>query len=143
MESVRIGTWKLAYRGLMPQEHLDALEVTEQSVAARAARVDQGWSTFVAEVGGVTVGMATCGPCRDEDLDALELGALYVLPEHWGTGAGTALLAACGPVQTLWVLDGNARAVAFYDRHGFIPDGADKRHPSLGVREIRMVRNLG
>ena len=42
------------------------------------------------------------------------------------TGAGSALLNACGDVALLWVLEGNVRGRAFYERRGFAPDGARK-----------------
>ncbi len=38
----------------------------------------------------------------------------------------------------LWVLDGNARAIRFYERHGFAFDGTTKRE-DVGL-ERRMVR---
>ena len=54
----------------------------------------------------------------------------------------TALLAvAVGDrAAYLWVLDGNARATAFYRRHGFADEGGRKPEPDTGVVEIRMAR---
>ncbi len=43
----------------------------------------------------------------------------------------------------LWVLDGNARATAFYRRHGFADDGGRKPEPGTGLTEIRMTRAGG
>lgn len=41
----------------------------------------------------------------------------------------------------LWVLDENPRAIAFYRRNGFEPDGAEKNDRDYGdIREIRLVR---
>lgn len=141
VESVRVRSWKLAYRGLVPDDYLDALAVTDERVRLRAALLDTAARTWVAVDGEDVVGMAVCGPCRDDDLpDALELGALYVLASHWGSGAGHALLTACGPVETLWVLAGNARARVFYERHGFAPDGTSKDHPDLGAVDVRYRR---
>jgi len=57
--------------------------------------------------------------------------AIYVAPERLGTGAGRALMDAAVhwlgeqgllPVR-LWMLAGNARALAFYQRYGFRLDG--------------------
>jgi len=62
------------------------------------------------------------------------LEALYVLPEAWGTGhadklheAAVAELrrTASGPAR-LWVLEGNARARRFYERHGWRADGTSR-----------------
>ena len=45
---------------------------------------------------------------------------------------------------TLWVLEANARARRFYQRAGFIPDGARHVLDDLGgVTEIRYRRGLG
>ena len=73
---------------------------------------------FLAEDDGQTVGVLSVG--RDE------LYALYVHPDHWGTGAGQALieraeaaLAETCDEATLTVLTGNARARRFYERNGW------------------------
>jgi hypothetical protein len=41
---------------------------------------------------------------------------------------------------TLWVLERNARGRAFYERCGFVADGARQELRGLGEFEIRMVR---
>jgi GNAT superfamily N-acetyltransferase len=102
----------------------------------------------------VTVGMANVGPARDDDLDADRVGeirAMYADPSAWSTGVGSALMRAsmdhlrgCGQVDvTLWVLEDNLRARAFYERWGFRPDGA-RQVVELGraVPEIRYYRQL-
>ena len=50
--------------------------------------------TWVAEVADRTIGFATLGPARDEDADDgdLELYAIYLSPESWGTGAARELM---------------------------------------------------
>jgi hypothetical protein len=40
----------------------------------------------------------------------------------------------------VWVLEANARARAFYRRHGFEADGAREHFAALDAWEIRMVR---
>lgn len=52
------------------------------------------------------------------------LDALYILPEHVGRGLGTQLLDALpASVDSLWVLVDNARARAFYEKHGWSGTG--------------------
>src|SRR5262245_32451891 len=84
-----------------------------------------GAGLHVAAAGGRVVGFAHGGPGRDTDAgDAAEVYAVYVLPECWGTGVGQALLevlvaeltAGGAPEATLWVLEPNHRARAFYER---------------------------
>lgn len=149
-DEVRLATWRTAYRGLLPDAFLDGLAVTPELVAHRTAMADDpGRALHVAVVDGDVVGVAAAGPPRDEDLDpagVTELGALYVLPPHWGRGTGRALLEAVlarrpRPRQVLWVLEDNARSRGFYASCGFATDGGRKVE-DLGapVAEVRMAR---
>ena len=73
----------------------------------------------------------------------LTLFSIYLMADEHGTGVGQKLLDATigqEPAQ-LWVLAGNERAIAFYERNGFAFDGAestDAANPALIER--RMVR---
>ena len=80
-----------------------------------------------------------------------ELYALYVRPAWWSTGTGRALMgkvlartAAAGYRSiTLWVLRDNQRARRFYERAGFVPDGAANVLTGLGgVIEVRYRRAI-
>lgn len=92
------------------------------------------------------IGFAAPGITRDHDVpSSLELYALYVREQWWGTGlAGRLLEVALGNEPAcLWVFEANARAQAFYAKHGFRPDGMRKDEPRFGKPEIRMVRTAG
>lgn len=69
--------------------------------------------------------------------------ALYVRAEVYSTGVGYLLMnVAIGKdAAYLWVLEGNARAIGFYERQGFIFDGTTKVE-RVGL-ERRMVRRRG
>jgi ribosomal protein S18 acetylase RimI-like enzyme len=80
-----------------------------------------------------------------------ELYALYVRPAWWSTGTGRALMervlartgAAGYQAITLWVLRDNERARRFYERAGFVPDGATNVLAGLGnILEVRYRRPL-
>ncbi|MGW8402112.1 GNAT family N-acetyltransferase, partial [Streptomyces lydicus] len=81
-----------------------------------------------------------------------ELFALYVTPQLIGTGVGRALMAAgTDRARTkgfralyLWVVRGNTRARRFYERAGFVPDGAEEAYEVGGrsVPELRYWRPL-
>jgi GNAT superfamily N-acetyltransferase len=140
VEQVRVATWKVAYRGLVPDEVLDALEVSEERVQQLQDRFGGDVRTWVAAHDGEVVGMAAVGPCRDEDREGeQELYALYVLPEHWGSGAGQALWDAVQPFSSLWVLVDNSRARAFYGRNGFRPDREKTIELGAALREVRYL----
>lgn len=94
---------------------------------------------------GELVGFADAGPGRDEDgPEALELYSLYTLRRTHGSGLGAALLGAAvgASAAYLWVLENNPRALAFYRKHGFRPDGKRGLLPPEWeeLSELRMVR---
>lgn len=124
VEQVRISTWQVAYRGIVPDHYLDTMTLTPERVAWLEERWSEGSArTWVACEDDGVVGMAVTGPCRDDDRAfETELYGLYVLPSHWGTGAGPLLWDAAQPFTSLWVLSDNARARRFYERRGFRAD---------------------
>jgi ribosomal protein S18 acetylase RimI-like enzyme len=145
VESVRIRAWQVAYRGVVPDDVLDALAVTDERVALLEARYDEGLtSTWVAVDGDDVVGMAVSGPTRDEDrAGERELYALYVLPSHWGSGVGQALWDAAQPFTSLWVLSDNPRARAFYARNGFRPEATKQFDVGVLLPEVRYLAGTG
>jgi ribosomal protein S18 acetylase RimI-like enzyme len=150
---VHVRAWRAAYRGQMPDDYLDGLR-SEQRAAGwerglRRAR-DQD-PVLVVERAGELVGFALVGPAEDPE-GAGELHAINVDPDHWGTGAGRALLAAAeaelarlGYAEAvLWVLPGNQRARRFYEVAGWATDGAERTVEVQGVvvPEVRYRRRL-
>ena len=148
---VHVRGWHEAYTGRMPQRILDRLDtarltrVRSELLLREESGADARGATWVAVSGGEVVGWASSGPSRDDPpATALELYAIYVLAASYGSGAGQRLLDAAvgdGPAS-LWVLDDNPRARAFYARNGFHPDGAAKDDTRWGdaIREVRLVR---
>ncbi|MCU1412540.1 MAG: hypothetical protein JWR04_3247 [Rhodoglobus sp.] len=100
--------------------------------------------TVVAEVEGEVRGYAAAGiPFMREKPRDLQLYMIYQLASQHGSGSGRALLeAAIGDRPAfLWVARDNARAIAFYRRNGFEPDGAEGVFEEWeNLAEIRMVR---
>ncbi|WP_292791420.1 MULTISPECIES: GNAT family N-acetyltransferase [unclassified Microbacterium] len=153
---VHVRSWQAAYEGLIDQEVLDGLSVSERADGWRRIFADPlptSLGTLVAERDGTVVGWASSGSGRDPDgLDDAELYGIYADPTAWSTGAGHALLDAAeqrmidaGHTRAyLWVLDGNDRADGFYARHGWELDGATKidQRPQFTLREHRRVKHL-
>ena len=71
-----------------------------------------------------------------------ELCSLYVARSRWGTGVADALLEASLDDSSafLWVFEANARARAFYARHGFVDTGERAVDADTGLSELRMQR---
>lgn len=155
--AVRIEGWRTAYRGLMPQTHLDALSVERDAERRREhlAHGDGSVVDVVAERAGEVIGWGCCGPYREDGGGRTadgEVYALYVHPDHWSTGAGRLLTAALTaraadagcPRLLLWVLKANDRARRFYERAGFAPDGAEEDVvvDGVAVPEVRYAMRL-
>ena len=138
--------WQTAYRHVFPVEELNRGGFIRAGLwRERLEHPPPGWTTMVAEEGTDVVGFVSVGPSRDER-EIGELYAIYVHPDWWGTGAGRALIArgeqelsALYAQATLWVLDDNPRARAFYEAAGWSSDGATKSDERWGVRapEVR------
>lgn len=155
--TVHVAAWQGAYRGHMPDEYLDAMDVARWTERwTRLLTSPEHADPQVAEVEGEVRGFVVVGPLRDEAAEApAGLGELYAInvhPDAWGTGVGPSLLAA-GEAElrrlgydraVLWVLPANARARRFYERSGWTDDGAERVAEVNGVTvpERRYARRL-
>ncbi len=156
LAEVQVASWRAAYKGLMPQSVLD-----DYTVEGRTERwtdilaLPSAATTTVAEFNGLVDAFVSYGPCREEDSDAAttgEIWALYAHPSSWGQGVGhtlctyalDALRASGASSATLWVLNGNGRAIRFYEKFGFRPDGATQsfEEGSASLQEVRYVLDL-
>ena len=91
------------------------------------------------------VGVASARIAEDDDAPTpLYLALCYLTDVAKGSGIADRLLEmSIGDAPAyLWVLEGNERAIAFYERHGFVLDGA-RRALTDGMEphhDVRMVR---
>ncbi|MCK9794150.1 GNAT family N-acetyltransferase [Isoptericola sp. 4D.3] len=139
-------SWVETYSGLLPADHWES-DTLERRTATWHRWLGGELTVTVAESGGRVVGIAFGregravgghAPVRDR-----ELWLLYVLAAHHGTGVGQALLDAVlppGAPAQLWVAEANPRARRFYERNGFVPDGARDVDEALGLADVRLVR---
>lgn len=100
---------------------------------------------LVAREAGTVVGIGAFGEARDPDAPANhELWRLYVVADAHGTGTAHRLFTALHPSHTasyLWVMENNPRAIAFYRKRGYTPDGTRVPIPFIAnLPKIRMVR---
>jgi len=73
-----------------------------------------------------------------------EVEKLFVDPFFQSRGIGAALLEyACGRLNAdhLWALEKNARAIRFYERHGFALTGERKHEPDTTEYLVRMRKS--
>jgi GNAT superfamily N-acetyltransferase len=136
---IQIAAWRVAYAGFLPGSFLDGLDVGQRADQWRTrigAAMRPGSPTFVAlDDRGSVRGFVHTGPTRDDDLDAAgraEIYTVYVDPDAWRQGIGSALLRAVddfwSPSEVrelvLWAFEDNADGRAFYERLGWHADGA-------------------
>jgi GNAT superfamily N-acetyltransferase len=136
--------WREAYSGIVESRLLARI------VAEIPARVEF-WRTLinsrrpplVAVDDGEVVGSAVAGSTQEAGVVAgLQLYAINICQAYWGTGVGQQLLdqALGDRACFLWVARDNPRAIAFYGRNRFVPDGAEQLDTLFDIPIIRMVR---
>lgn len=118
---------------------------TERSTWTIRLEVDEPDAVLAVAVGpdGAQLGFASGGPSRDPDAPTpWELYAVGVAPAAHGTGlAGDLVAAATGErPHTVWVLEDNARARAFYAKQGYADEGGRATHEGSGGPQQRLVR---
>jgi GNAT superfamily N-acetyltransferase len=146
LASVHMAVWREAYAGIMPADYLAGL--SDKNCAARwrsiaSSTPAQGGTLVVHDPVGGIAGFASAGPSRDDDAPTpWELYAVNLAAHARGTGVADVLLDRLVGQRdaSLWVVEANARARAFYARRGFTDDGGRAVHEPTGTTEIRMVR---
>jgi GNAT superfamily N-acetyltransferase len=143
----------LGYEGIFPPEAppMPPPEEVAQEWRRAILSLRAGGVVFVAclwDPDRTIVGTVAAVPDPDESSRG-HLRALYVDPGSWGRGVGRALHdAALTHFQTigfrvaiLWVLEGNVRARAMWERWGWQP-GPTRSTDYPGVNEICYLINL-
>ena len=148
-------TVQAAYRDLLPQDHPVGPSLEQRQAHWREAIEYSEPQVQVVMNGDEMVGFVGFDRSRDKGTPSTtgEIWALYVLPEHWSRGAGTALWDAandclkeegCTKV-TIWVPVRNERALMFFEHMGFKREMTTLKTVSVGdlkIEEIRLKRDI-
>ncbi len=146
-------SWREAYHGIVPDEFLEDFTPEKRADVFRKSFPSSPDEFYIAYLDGQPMGMLVIGKLRDADADehAGEIGAIYLLAGYWGKGYGKQLMDfAISRLKelsyrtvTLWVLEANERARKFYERYGYVFDGA-KKEINIGkpLTEIRYVYSI-
>lgn len=143
---VHVEVWREAYPEQMPADFLAGLDEVKAADRWRLRfEVEEPDGIVVVATGSddEIVGFASAGPTRDADAPTdWELYSINVLAAHHGTGVADQLVGSVIAQRpaSVWVARDNGRAKAFYLRHGFRVEGAEKVHEASGAPEVRMVR---
>ena len=91
---VQVDTWRSAYRGIVPDEHLDGMSYERAEKNWKELISDPVRGSFVVENDkGKVVGFAACGAARDDARGYEgELYAIYVNKSMQGKGLGRRLV---------------------------------------------------
>jgi ribosomal protein S18 acetylase RimI-like enzyme len=153
--SLLVACWRSAYADFVPADYLDLLDEHSWAQRIRDGIETGPQRTYVGEDESGIVGFVTIGACRDEDRDPHsdgEVWGLYVAPERWGQGFGSALCAAGLAALTAqgftsvsaWVFEDNGPGLRFYASAGFESDGVSKTlERGVTLKVVRVSRPLG
>lgn len=141
---IYVQSWRHAYRDILPQTYLDALE---PKCWEKNADIP-GWKTMLCIQGDRYVGTGCFSKSRDDRFQGSgEVISLYLLPAYIGKGYGGRLLCtmleemrrAGFPEVFLWVLEENTAARGFYEHYRF--SLAEERETCvIGGKELYSVR---
>ena len=111
-------TWTQHYPGIDFDARVDWWRERWRKELVPAARI------VLAEADSALIGFITV------DLKTMYIDQVVVAPEHWGAGVAQALLDEAKLLSPrgliLHVNKDNARAIRFYEKHGFKYQGEDK-----------------
>lgn len=127
--------WNAAYSEILSEDVIDAAMAAFDPEATRESVETDEVGYFVAERDETVVGYLNGGPSQQEGVAVL--GSIYVEPDYWGEGTGTALLRAFEEfcrrrgIETikLKVIAGNTVGISFYRKHGY--EERDRRENDL------------
>lgn len=143
--------WRAAYGDFLTESTIDAAMAEWYDADDLQARIEhEGTCYAVAVSDGHVVGFVTGGPAESDDEVAF-LGAIYVDPDAWREGIGSALLGtfetfcrnrAFGRIR-FGVLSENESGQSFYRKHGY--EAVDDREGDLfgeSITEVVFEREL-
>lgn len=146
--------WQTAYAGLLPDGYLKNLLTPKELDKLERFFfncITKCWNeSYVMTDEGGHCGVITFSASRDEGDNGGELVGIYILAERRCRGYGRQSVEFAESVLrerfssvSLWVLEGNDKAIGFYERMGFCLTG-EKREVELGVKcnELKMAKML-
>jgi|LakMenEpi03Aug12_release.lakeMendotaPanAssembly.Ray.scaffolds.fasta_scaffold205758_2 ribosomal protein S18 acetylase RimI-like enzyme len=146
---IQVASWRATYVGQVPEDYLAALSVETREGAWRECIERYEGSILVSVNIEIVQGFVNFGPCRDGESAARlgEIYAIYLSPSNLRCGIGARLW--CSAIDaltiqkfdaaTVWVLDSNLSARAFYEKMGCHLDGGEKSE-TIGSQKVVVLR---
>ena len=146
---VHVASWQEAFRGLLPDDALDAMTADDRlPMWMRVLAQGSASSVLVAETDVGIEGFVSVGPSEDGVDGEMTLYTLYLRPDATGRGIGRALLAEAERVMaahgakaaTLRVITANPRARHVYERAGWTADPDSVRVEDAWGQQVETIR---
>jgi ribosomal protein S18 acetylase RimI-like enzyme len=143
--TIHVKTWQIAYRGQIPNDYLDSLDVVSRTKRwqEKLSNPSPRTRNLIAEANQKIIGFCDIGKSRDEDAtdDVGEVLAIYIDTDFMGKGVGTKLIdKALESLKdfvfksaTLWVLEINTIGRRFYEKNGWTTEGTTKSEGSCWI----------
>ncbi|MBD5779050.1 GNAT family N-acetyltransferase [Pelagicoccus sp. NFK12] len=122
---IHVRSWQEAYKNSLPADFLASLDPSKRAIMWRGCVENNGFLFVVEDDHSKILGFLNFGRSRDEDLNtATELTAIYLDPQHYGSGIGTTFWKTVeeeieNKIVFLWVLATNKIGISFYEKKGF------------------------
>jgi GNAT superfamily N-acetyltransferase len=121
--------WRQSWSGILADFLLDMIATPKRWADEKYPQdlSRPGWSMWIAESAGKTIGMTIFGPDSAHP-DELQIDALYTAPESQRRGVGSRLLNKAMRLNPsgdviLWCAEKNRTAREFYEKRDFTLDG--------------------
>jgi GNAT superfamily N-acetyltransferase len=148
---VQITAWKISYKGIVPDWYLDSLNV-EETVEKTKNKLEMTTATrYVGILDGKIIAILSINLCFDEDQpEAGEIGALFVLPEYQSRGYGKQMESfAIAEFKNrgihnvvVWTLVASVQANVFYKKCGFELEGSTRNINIINMPAIRYCKDI-
>jgi len=152
-----ITCWQDAYKGIIPDDYLENMpaQLEKRTEWNRQTLSDPGDCEYLCVMyDDKMIGRLVYSKCRDEDkaeTNTGEIHAIYLQASYWNKGYGKQMMDfAINELRNagyqdaiVWVLEDNNRAKRFYEKYGFVLDGA-RKEIEIGktLIEVRYVFNF-
>jgi len=153
LAEIHANSWKVAYKGIVPDKILDNITVEKRQKYFEQALSEGREENAIVFKDDKPAGLICIGKCRDSDKDDTygEIWGIYLHPDYWNIGIGFRLI-SWGLEEltkrgykraTLWVLEDNIAARKFYEKIGFKHDGTIKEiNVGKPLNEYRYEKSL-
>ncbi|MBY0517862.1 MAG: GNAT family N-acetyltransferase [Bacteriovoracaceae bacterium] len=140
--NIHVKAWQKVYKGIMPQDFLDSLDVFQRAERWRGGfEKDPTLIRLVAEKNDHILGFAVGLENRHLNLvpeAKSEVWAIYVHPEFWGHGIGGSMLEEFKKrveiPMCIWVASENKLAHGFYQKMGGVLLPVERDEEIAGVK---------